>query len=107
VTKEMWDKISPESRQKILKISKRYYDELIRINREENDKSIEALKKAGIKVVRSDQMTMGHEFLVNAGKKAAKNLIGKLYSKELLDRTFALLDEYRRNHPDSTYMRIE
>jgi TRAP-type C4-dicarboxylate transport system substrate-binding protein len=107
VTKDMWDKISPENQQKILKISKRYYDELIRINREENDKSIEALKKAGIKVVRSDQMTMGHDFLVNAGKKAANNLIGKLYSKELLDRTFALLDEYRRNHPDSTYMRIE
>ena len=107
ITKGMWDKISPESQGKMLKISKRYYDELIRINREENDKSIEALKKAGIKVVRSDQMTTGHEYLVNAGKKAGKNLIGELYTKELLDRTLALLDEYRRYHPDSSYMRIE
>jgi hypothetical protein len=29
-------------------------------------------------------------------------MVGKLYSRELLDRTFALLAEYRRAHPNNT-----
>jgi TRAP-type C4-dicarboxylate transport system substrate-binding protein len=106
-TKEMWDKVSPESQRKILSISQRYYDELIRTNREENDKSIVVLKEAGILVTRAEDMETGHGYLVEAGKKAGTNLIGRLYSKELLERTYALLAEYRKNHPDSTYTRIK
>jgi TRAP-type C4-dicarboxylate transport system substrate-binding protein len=107
VTKEAWDKISPESQDRIKKISRKYYDELIRANREENDTSLEALKKAGIKVVRAEDSEISRKYLVEAGKKARESLIGKLYSKELLDRMFALLDEYRKKHPNSTYTRIE
>ena len=44
---------------------------------------------------------------MDVGKKVRENLVGRLYSRELLDRTLALLEEYRKAHPDSTYLIIE
>jgi TRAP-type C4-dicarboxylate transport system substrate-binding protein len=85
VTKEIWDKISHESQIKIKKISERYHDELIKSSREQNKKGIELLKKAGITVVRAENTEISREYLLEAGKKARESLIGKLYSRELLE----------------------
>jgi TRAP-type C4-dicarboxylate transport system substrate-binding protein len=107
VTKEIWDKISHESQIKIKKISERYHDELVKSSREENKESIELLKKAGITVVRAEESEITREYLIEAGKKARESLIGKAYSRELMEQMLALVDEYRKNHPNSTYTRIE
>ena len=107
VRKDTWDKISHDSQIMIKKISRRYHDELIKKSREENEKSIEVLKKTGIIVVRAKDSELSHQELMEAGKKARENLIGKLYSRELLERMLALVAEHRKNHPDSTYTRIE
>jgi hypothetical protein len=40
--------------------------------------------------------------VIAAAKKARESLIGKLYSRELLERTLTLLEEYRKNHPKYT-----
>jgi TRAP-type C4-dicarboxylate transport system substrate-binding protein len=106
VTREIWDKISHESQNKIKRISKAYHNKLIKANRAENDKSIEVLKKAGISIVHFEDTGISIEYISEIGKKARESLVGKLYSRELLDRTLSLLAEHRKNHPDSTIRRI-
>jgi hypothetical protein len=44
---------------------------------------------------------------MEAGERARESLRGKLYSRELQERMLALVEEYRKNYPDSTYTRIE
>ncbi len=107
VTKDIWDKISPESQIKIMKISKRYNNKLIKTERQENDRCVVLLKKEGIKVVRAKDSQITLDYLMKVGKEARENLVGRLYSKELLDRTLSLLDEYRKTHPNSRFQRIE
>jgi TRAP-type C4-dicarboxylate transport system substrate-binding protein len=107
VRKDIWDKISPENQIKTKKISRRYHNELIRKSREENKKSLEVLKKEGIIVVRDENWKKNRKYLMDASKTAREKLIGTLYSKELLERMLALVEEYRKNHPDSTFTKIQ
>ena len=107
VRKDIWDKISPENQIKTKKISRHYHDELIRKSREENKKSLEVLKKEGIIVVRDENWEKNRQYLIDASKRAREKLIGTLYSKELLERMLALVEEYRKNHSDSTYTKIQ
>jgi TRAP-type C4-dicarboxylate transport system substrate-binding protein len=101
VTKEIWDKISPESQKKIKQIAKGYSPRIIQANREANRKSIETLKKAGITIIRTETTEMDMQYLMEAGKKARESLIGKLYSRQLLEHTLSLVDKYRKDHPNS------
>ena len=94
-------------KQKIKEILKDHYKNNTQIHREQNAKCIEVLKKAGIEVVRSDPDDETSKFVLEAAKKARESLVGKLYSKELLERTLSLLREYREKNPDSEIMRIK
>ncbi len=108
ISKREWDKVSPESQKKIQVICQPYFDRLSIHTREQDQKSIEVLKKSGIKIAPYDA-DGGEEqlkFILGISKKARENLIGKLYSKELLDQTISLLEEYRKMHPDSHVQRI-
>ena len=106
ITKEIWNKISPESRDKILVIAKGYHDKFNRASREENAKSIELLKKSGISVVRVDIADDQIQYVLDASEKASESLVGVLYPQELLDQTLSYLEEYRKAHPDSTLTKI-
>ena len=73
--------------------------------REKNRKSIQLLKKAGIKVVSLDR-DEHKKFIEMTAQKTSKALVGKMFSQELLDRTMSLLKKYREMHPDSGIERI-
>ncbi len=107
VTKEIWNKISPESQKKIMEIARDYHDKFNRATREENAKSIELLKQSGISVVHVDIDNEQMQFVIDASKKARDSLVGTLYSQELLDQTLSYLDEYRKAHPNSTVTKID
>ena len=107
VSKKMWDKVSPESQKKILKICQPYFERLSKKGREQDKKSIEVLKKSGIQIVRFDPESGTQEFVFETARKARENLAGKLYSRELLDKTMLLLDEYRKSHPNSEIEKVE
>ncbi len=107
ITKEMWDKISPESQHKIKKIAKPYFRRLTENTIKADDKAIEVLKKAGITIVNLEDTKISLEDLEDVGRKAREALVGKLYSRELMEHTLSLLDEYRKSHPNSSYKRIE
>lgn len=103
ITKKIWDKISPESQKIILQIAQECHGRLVQATRKEDADCIRILRNAGIKVVRdSGNIEKDMKFIFDAAKKTRDNLVGKLYSKELLDRTISLRDEYRRNHPKDT-----
>ena len=108
VSKRIWDRISPENQKKILAICQPYFDDLSLHTREQDQKSIEVLQKSGIKIAPFDADGSDEQmkFILGISKKARESLIGKQYSKELLDRTLALLEEYRKMHPDSHVQRI-
>jgi TRAP-type C4-dicarboxylate transport system substrate-binding protein len=103
LTKEVWDKISPESQMKIKRILKQGNERANRINREANEEAIELLKKEGISIIPASDL----DYLVKSGQKARESLAGKLYSRDLLDRALSLLNEYRKHHPISTFRRTE
>jgi TRAP-type C4-dicarboxylate transport system substrate-binding protein len=104
VRKEIWDKISHESQSKIKEMAKHHFKKITKTSIETDKESIEVLKKAGISIVHFRDSQKNIE---EVGKKTRESLIGRLYSRELLDRTLALVEEYKKHHHDKTYTRIE
>ena len=103
INKDTWDKISPGSQKIILDIARKEHENIVRTMRQDNAKSLVLLKKSGVRVVSRDEgNAKEYDYVLAAAKKARESLIGKLYSRELLDRTLALLAEYRRAHPNKT-----
>lgn len=108
VTKKMWDRISPQSQKIVLDVARKQHETIVKATRYEDAKSLELLKKSGIAIVPLDAENKDMQFVFEASKKARESLVGKLYSKELLDRTLALITEYRRAHPkDRAIIRVE
>jgi len=107
VTKDMFDRISPESQKKIMEIGKKYYEEAIESSRAQNDECIMLLRKEGLQIIHSGDTEMNLKFVSEIGRKTREGLVGKLYSRELLDRALALLEEYRKAHPDSPIERLK
>jgi TRAP-type C4-dicarboxylate transport system substrate-binding protein len=103
INKDIWDKISPDSQKIILDINRKEHEKLVSSMRQDNAKSLALLKKSGVRVVHSvERGSKDGDYVLAAAKKVRDGMVGKLYSKELLDRTLALLEEYRKNHPKYT-----
>ena len=107
VTKQIWDKISPENQKKIKEIAKVHSDRLTESFIKADKECIELLRNEGIKITPFLATEEEKNYYMEMGKKARESVVGKVYSRELLDRTLALLDEYRKNHPESILPRIK
>ena len=108
VSKDVWNKISPASQKIILAIANKEHDQITMVTRQEDIKSMELLKKEGIIIVPTDIKNKDQQYVFDASKKVREELEGKLYSKELLNRTLSLIDDYRRMHPkDTTVIRLD
>jgi TRAP-type transport system periplasmic protein len=103
VSHRIWEKVSPESQVKIKEICQPYFDRLSQHARKQDERSIAVLKKAGIQIVPFDagKDNERFDFIFETSVKARESLVGQLYSRELLDRMLSLLEEYRKDHPDS------
>ncbi len=108
VNKRIWNKIAPEHQQIILDICPSYFDQIGKHVRQQDRESIEILKKSGIEIVTfdSEKDREQFEFIFDTSRKARENLVGEMYSRELLEKTLSLLETYRNNHPNSTVERI-
>lgn len=108
VTRRIWDKIAPEHQEAILDICPAYFDKMNRHVRKQDRKSIEILKKSGIEVVPFDpeKNQKQFEFIFEASRKARESLVGEMYSRELLEKTLSLLEQYREAHPNSTVEKV-
>jgi len=108
VTKRIWDKIAPQHQQAIRDICPAYFKKINRHVRQQDRKSIEILKKSGIEIVpmNPEEDREQFEFIFKASRKARESLVGEMYSRELLQRTLSILEDYRKAHPDSTVQKV-
>ena len=96
ISKRMFNKLPAEYQKILLSKSKEYLVKLMKLSRQENQRSIEMLKKNGIKIVPSppaNEMTQFYE----AGKKARRMMAGRLYSLQLVEEVEKALVEFRKN----------
>lgn len=108
MTKKMWDKMSPQNQQIIMQVSGASHARLVELTRKEDAQCMKILLKSGIKVVHnSANLEKDMKYIVDASKRTRENLVGRLYPKELLDRTLALRDEFRRTHPNAGVIHLD
>jgi TRAP-type C4-dicarboxylate transport system substrate-binding protein len=92
ITKKIFDKLSPEHQKALREVGKKHLKELVRIIHADNAKSIEAMKKNGLILTPQPDANEIKKF-EKIGETVRKNLTGKLYSQELLDRVLSHLKE--------------
>lgn len=94
ITKEKFDRLTPEQQKVLREAGDKYQVKLIEEIRRDNEKAIEALtKKAGIKIVEFQQSSV--EAWDALAVETHKAFVGEIYSQEFLDKINALLREYR------------
>ncbi len=98
VTKRVWNKISPENQKTVLEIANKYSEKQKVDLRTANDDSYKLLKQAGVQIVQMDPIKRPEEiqFMFDAGIAAREAQVGNLYPRDLMDKTLALINEYRK-----------
>lgn len=94
ISNKFFNKLPPDLQNLMLELSKKKFSRLITLTRKENNRSIEAMKKAGIIPVKRPEGKDLEKFL-KVGKTVSNNLVNKLYSKELLEKINSSLHSYR------------
>ncbi len=94
ITKEKFDKLTPEQQKVLRETGAKYQQMLIQSVRKDNEIAVEALtKKAGIKLVEFE--SDAQEAWDILATETHKTLVGQIYSQEFLDKINNLLKEYR------------
>jgi TRAP-type C4-dicarboxylate transport system substrate-binding protein len=96
ISKDKFDKLSPGHQQILLKNGRKYLDKLKELSRQDNEKSIETLKKNGIQIISPPDSKELVE-LMNSGQKARQLMADKLFSLTLLNEVETTLQEFRKN----------
>ncbi|HNY66043.1 MAG TPA: TRAP transporter substrate-binding protein DctP [Deltaproteobacteria bacterium] len=108
VSKKQWDRISPENRKIIMQVGRECHARLEQATRKEDEECVKILLKSGIKVVKTGpNMEKDLKYIFDGARTCRENLVGRIYSRELLDRVIALRDEYRRTHPNAAPIRLQ
>lgn len=93
ISKNMFDKLEPAHQTILKEKGREYMAKLVRLGREDNQTSIELMKKNGMQIV--DVPEKNRQEFYNACRTAHQSLVGRLYSQELLNKVTASLEQYR------------
>ncbi len=96
VSKRQFRKISPENQKILLDVSKEKLGELVKLSREDNQKSLEAILKSGVTLAPKPTSEATIE-LEKRGIEIRKELTGKLFSQEILDQVVNYLEDFRNS----------
>ncbi|NOZ60564.1 MAG: ABC transporter substrate-binding protein [Calditrichaeota bacterium] len=94
ISKRQFNRLPEKYRKVLLEKSKEYFTKLMTLSREENRKSIAALKKQGIKMSPAPGKAEVEQFY-QAGKRARRMMVPKLYSLKLVEEVEKALDDFR------------
>jgi len=94
VTKKTIKKISPENQKILMELGNEYFNELTRLSRIDNENSITQMVKNGLTLTKVQDKATLDEFM-QLGEKSRRELVGQLYSQELLDQIEAAVKEFR------------
>jgi TRAP-type transport system periplasmic protein len=98
ISKRTFDKLPPNYQEILHNKGRAYMKKLVRLSRKDNAESIELMKKNGIQLVNVPEANLKQ--FREAGEKARQNLVGKLYSQELLDKVENSLQQFRAQKTD-------
>ena len=105
IRKEIWNKLSPEHQKLLVSLSQKGYAEYVKTMKADDKKATQLLKNAGIKIVKSSPAS--EAFRKDIAKKVQEALVGKVYSRKLLNKVLSLLAEYRKKHPGSQVVKLQ
>ena len=91
ISKRKFKNLSSEHQKILLGLSKKRFEGLSDKINEGNQRSMEVMVKNGIQVTRVLSDVEKKKFR-DAGKNARKNLVGRLFSKKILDRVLSSLE---------------
>lgn len=94
ISKKKFNKLSDSQKEALRRLSKEYFGQLTQLSRKDNAESLELLKETGISFTSIDDKNKIDSFF-ESGKKARRDLIGKLYDEDFLFKVEGLLDKYR------------
>ncbi|MCP5463506.1 MAG: TRAP transporter substrate-binding protein DctP [Deltaproteobacteria bacterium] len=89
-SKKGWSKVSAGDQKIIRNIIGQQAQQLVANTRRDNDLSKQAIQAAGLKIVQLDPKALDE--LKTIGKEVRENLVGKLYSQDLLNKVLGLLN---------------
>lgn len=96
ISKIMFDKLPSEYQKILLSNSQKYFTKLMKLSREENQRSIETLKQHGVELVPAPPDREMQSFY-DAGRQARRLMVGKLYPLNLVEEVEQALMEFRNN----------
>jgi TRAP-type C4-dicarboxylate transport system substrate-binding protein len=94
LSKKKFNKLSTEEKETIKRLSLEHFGKLTNLSREDNAKSLDLLKKTGIAFTSIKDKNDLRGFY-DSGKNARRDLIGKLYDKDFLEKVELMVDDYR------------
>jgi len=93
ISKKKFDKLPTEYQQILREKGRFYMKKLVDLSRKDNEESIQLMKNNGIQLVHVPEENLPQ--FIEAGKKARRQLVGKLYSQELLNKVEQALESFR------------
>jgi TRAP-type C4-dicarboxylate transport system substrate-binding protein len=93
ISKKYFDGLSADLQDILKRNGRTAFRKLTELSREENRQAVEEFKKRGITII--DVAPNDLKVFVDAGAAARRELVGKMYSKDLLDRVEKELAAYR------------
>jgi TRAP-type C4-dicarboxylate transport system substrate-binding protein len=93
LSRRMFDKMPPDLQKILVDNSREYLHQLIGRFRIDDNQAVEVLKKQGIDLIDLDPGV--RDDLIREGRTVRRNLVGRLYSEELLDQVEKSLVDYR------------
>jgi TRAP-type C4-dicarboxylate transport system substrate-binding protein len=98
ISKKAFDTLSKEDQKTMLALGEKYFRALTLQSRKENEESVVILKKKGLQFTEPASAAVVKD-LEAAGQTARLALVGKLYSRELLEKVNAALKAFRNGKP--------
>jgi len=94
ISKKSFDTLSKEDQKVMLELGEKYFRALTLQSRKENEESVAILKKKGLQFTEPASPAVVRD-LEAAGQTARLALVGKLYTRELLEKVDAALKAFR------------
>ncbi len=96
ITINKFDELEQDLQELLLTSSRKWFGELVKHTRKDNEEALAYLEKNAIEFVQKPQGENLQVFL-DAGQKVRENLSGELYPQELLNEVLILIEEARSN----------
>ena len=95
LSKRAFKKLSPQQQSIIKEKGKLYFDKLTRLSRKDNRIAMQTMQTKGIRKIEITDKTLLNQYY-ETGKQARRQLVGKLYSAELLQQVESALEHFRK-----------